>query len=159
MKQNIAATVRALVEPAMTEMGYSVWDVTFYKEGQEQILEVELENDDVFSIEDCQKASHVINPILDEADPIEQAYNLQVQSPGIKRELCRDFHFECYLGEKIQVRLIKAFEGKREYKGTLIDYDNDSVTIAIDEETEMNILKKEASWIKADDFEGIGNID
>ena len=96
---------------------------------------------------------------LDEADPIEQAYNLQVQSPGIERELCRDFHFECYLGEKIQVRLIKAFEGKREYKGILIDYDNDSVTIAIDEETEMNILKKEASWIKADDFGGIGSID
>ena len=73
MKQNIAATVRALVEPVMAEMDYSVWDVTFYKEGQEQILEVELEGKNGFSLEDCQKASNTINPLLDEADPIEQA--------------------------------------------------------------------------------------
>ena len=58
------------------------------------------------------------------------------------------------MGEKIMIRLIKAFEGKRDYKGVLTAFDDESVTIALDEETELNVNKKEASWIKADDFGG-----
>ena len=143
----------------ITLSGLILWDVKFVKEGARWYLRITIDKEDGVGIDDCVNMHHAIDGPLDEADPIEQAYNLQVQSPGIERELSRDFHFDCYLGEKIQVRLIKAFEGKREYKGILIDYDNDSVTIAIDEETEMNILKKEASWIKADDFGGIGDIE
>ena len=97
---------------------------------------------------------HAIDGPLDELDPIDQSYNLQVQSPGIERELTRDFHFERYLGQKVWVRLIKAFEGSRDYKGILNSYDDESVSISLDEETEIKILKKEASWIKADDFGG-----
>ena len=63
------------------------------------------------------------------------------------------------MGEKIMVRLIKAFEGKRDYNCILTAFDKEGVTIALDEETELNIKYKEASWIKADDFEGIGDID
>ena len=159
MKKNTASVVWDIAQPIADELGLILWDVKFVKEGARWYLRITIDKEDGVSIDDCVNMHHAIDGPLDEADPIEQAYNLQVQSPGIERELCRDFHFDCYLGEKIQVRLIKAFEGKREYKGILIDYDNDSVTIAIDEETEMNILKKEASWIKADDFNGIGNIE
>ena len=156
---NTVKIVWDIVEPLAKELGFSIWDVRFLKEGSQWYLRVFIDKEGGVGIDDCVDLSHAIDGPIDEANPIEQAYNLQVQSPGIERELCRDFHFECYLGEKIQVRLIKAFEGKREYKGILIDYDSDSVTIAIDDETEMNILKKEASWIKADDFDGIGDID
>ena len=117
-------------------------------------MRITIDKDGGVGIDDCVALHRAIDGPLDEADPIEQSYNLQVQSPGIERELTRDFHFERYMGEKIMIRLIKAFEGKRDYKGVLTAFDDESVTIALDEETELNVNKKEASWIKADDFGG-----
>ncbi len=131
MKQNIAATVRALVEPVMAEMDYSVWDVTFYKEGQEQILEVELEGKDGFSLEDCQKASNTINPLLDEADPIEQAYSLIVSGAGLTRVLRTDEHLERAVKEgwNTEIKLFTAFNGSKEYNGVITAFDKDTVTV------------------------------
>ena len=149
MKQNIAATVRALVEPSMTEMGYSVWDVTFYKEGQEQILEVELENDDVFSIEDCQKASHVINPILDEADPIEQAYSLIVSGAGLTRGLRSDEHIDRAVKEgwNTELKLFAAVNGTKELAGVLTAFDKDTVTVG-ETKIERKMISKMTSILE-----------
>ncbi len=159
MKKNTAAVVWDIAKPIADELGLILWDVKFVKEGARWYLRITIDKEDGVTIDDCVDMHHAIDKPLDDADPIEQAYNLQVQSPGIERELNRDFHFEAYMGEKIMVRLIKAFEGKREYKGILTSYDKEGVTIALDEETELNIKYKEASWIKADDFEGIGSFE
>ena len=149
MKQNIAAAVRTLVEPAMTEMGYSVWDVTFYKEGQEQILEVELENDDVFSIEDCQKASHVINPILDEADPIEQAYALIVSGAGLTRVLRSDEHIDRAVKEgwNTELKLFAAVNGTKELAGVITAFDKDTVTVG-ETKIERKMISKMTSILE-----------
>lgn len=154
MKKNTAAVVWDIAKPIADELGLILWDVKFLKEGTRWYLRITIDKEDGVGIDDCVAMHHAIDSPLDEADPIEQAYNLQVQSPGIERELCRDFHYEAYLGEKIQIRLIKAFEGQREYKGILTDYDKEGVTIALNDETELNVKYKEASWIKADDFGG-----
>ncbi len=159
MKKNTATVVWELAKPVADELGLVLWDVKFLKEGNRWYLRITIDKEGGVTIDDCVNMHHAIDGPLDEADPIEQAYNLQVQSPGIERELTRDFHFEAYMGEKIMVRLIKAFEGTRDYKGILTGFDNESVTIALNEETELNVKFKEASWIKADDFEGIGDIE
>lgn len=154
MKKNTAAVVWDIAKPIADSLGLILWDVKFLKEGSKWYLRITIDKDGGVGIDDCVALHRAIDGPLDEADPIEQSYNLQVQSPGIERELTRDFHFEHYMGEKIMIRLIKAFEGKRDYKGVLTAFDDDSVTIALDEETELNVNKKEASWIKADDFGG-----
>lgn len=157
MKKNTASVVWDIAEPIAEKLGLILWDVRFQKEGTRWYLRITIDKAGGVTIDDCVNMHHAIDGPLDEADPIEQSYNLQVQSPGIERELTRDFHFECYLGEKVQVRLIKAFENQREYKGILTGYDKESVTLALNEETEINIKYKEASWIKADDFGGFEN--
>lgn len=157
MKKNTASVVWDIAEPIAEKLGLILWDVRFLKEGTRWYLRITIDKEGGVTIDDCVNMHHAIDAPLDEADPIEQSYNLQVQSPGIERELTRDFHFECYLGEKVQVRLIKAFENQREYKGILTAYDKESVTLALNEETEINIKYKEASWIKADDFGGFEN--
>lgn len=131
MKQNIAAVVRALVEPAMAELGYSVWDVTFYKEGSEQILEVELEGKDGFSLEDCQKASNTVNPLLDEADPIEQAYSLIVSGAGLTRILRTDEHIQRAADEgwNTEIKLFAAVNGSKEKTGVITGFTKDTVTV------------------------------
>ena len=153
MKTNTVSVVWDIAKPLADSLGLILWDVKFLKEGSKWYLRIIIDKDGGVSIDDCVDMHHAIDKPLDDADPIQQSYNLQVQSPGVERELTRDFHFEAYLGEKVMVRLIKAFDGKRDYNGILTDYDNDSITIALNEETELNIKKKEASFIKADDFE------
>ncbi|MCR4594283.1 MAG: ribosome maturation factor RimP [Clostridiales bacterium] len=154
MKKNTASLVWDLALPIAESLGLILWDVRFLKEGNRWYLRITVDKDGGVSIDDCVDMHHAIDGPLDELDPIDQSYNLQVQSPGIERELTRDFHFERYLGQKVWVRLIKAFEGSRDYRGILSSYDDESVSIYLDEETEIRILKKEASWIKADDFGG-----
>lgn len=154
MKKNTAAVVWDIAKPIAESLGLILWDVKFLKEGTKWYLRITIDKEGGVTIDDCVNMHHAIDKPLDEADPIEQSYNLQVQSPGIERELTRDFHFEAYLGENVWVRLIKPYEGVRDFKGVLLSYDSESVTISPDGETEINIEKKEASFIKADDFGG-----
>ena len=95
---NTAAAVRALAEPIAAQLGLSVWDVTFTKEGAQWYLRIYIDKPDGVDIDDCERMTRAIDPVLDEADPIEDAYLLEVSSPGIERELTRADHFELCRG-------------------------------------------------------------
>ena len=145
--------VRGLAQPLAAELGLTLWDVTFTKEGAEWYLRIFIDKDGGVSIDDCVDMTHAINGPLDEADPIEQAYCLEVSSPGIERELVRDEHFLSNIGEKIKVKMIRPVEGKREFSGVLESFDDGSITIRCDDESGITFTKKEASWVKLDDFD------
>ena len=149
---NTVKTVWEIVEPFAQELGLRIWDVRFLKEGSSWYLRIFIDKDGGVSIDDCVDLTHAINKPLDEADPIEQAYFLEVSSPGVERDLVRDEHFEAYIGEKIKVKMIRPIEGKREFSGILSDYSDGNITISLDEGG-FTFTKKEASWIKVDDFE------
>lgn len=153
-KKNTVALVWEIAEPIAKELGLELWDVRFQKEGANWFLRIFIDKEGGINIDDCVNMSHAIDGPLDELDPIEQSYSLQVSSPGIERELIRDFHFERFLGERVMVRFIHAYEGKRDYNGTLIDYDNGDVTVELDDGVGLNFNKKEASYVKLDDFGG-----
>ena len=149
---NTVKTVWEIVEPFAQELGLRIWDVRFLKEGSSWFLRIFIDKDGGVSIDDCVDLTHAINKPLDEADPIEQAYFLEVSSPGVERDLVRDEHFAAYIGEKIKVKMIRPIEGKREFSGILSDYSDGNITISLDEGG-FTFTKKEASWIKVDDFE------
>ena len=150
---NTVKTVWDIVEPFADELGLRIWDVRFLKEGANWYLRIFIDKDGGVSIDDCVDLTHAINKPLDEADPIEQAYFLEVSSPGVERDLVRDEHFLQNIGEKIKVKMIRPIEGKREFSGILENYDGGNVTLRADGESCINFTKKEASWIKLDDFD------
>ncbi len=153
MAKNTVAVVWDIAQPIAEELGLILWDVCFEKEGANYYLRIFIDKEDGIGIDDCVNMSHALDGPLDEADPIDRQYNLQVSSPGIERKLTRDFHFDYAMGEKVIVRLIRPFEGKREFKGVLIDYtENGEVTIQIDEDNTMTAEKKEIAFVKLDDF-------
>lgn len=149
---NTVAAVRSIVEPIAEQLGLSIWDVRFLKEGTQWYLRIFIDKQGGVSIDDCVDMTHAINGPLDEADPIEQAYLLEVSSPGIERELTRPEHFEKCIGEKIMVKTIRPVDGKREFKGVLEGYDEGNVTLRSEDESGLTFTKKEVSWIKLDDF-------
>ena len=150
---NTVKIVWDIVEPFAEELGLKIWDVRFLKEGSSWFLRIFIDKDGGVSIDDCVDLTHAINKPLDEADPIEQAYFLEVSSPGVERDLVRDEHFTAYIGEKIKVKMIRPVEGKREFSGILADYSDGNITISLGDEVGFTFTKKEASWIKVDDFD------
>lgn len=153
-KKNTVGLVWEIAEPIAKELGLTLWDVRFQKEGANWFLRIFIDKPGGINIDDCVNMSHAIDGPLDELDPIEQSYSLQVSSPGIERELIRDFHFEQFLGENVTVRFIHAYEGKRDYKGVLVGYDNGNVTVELEDGRGLSFNKKEASFVKLDDFGG-----
>lgn len=150
---NTVKTVWELAQPIAQSLGLRLWDVRFLKEGSQWYLRIFIDKDGGVGIDDCVDMTHAINGPLDEADPIEQAYCLEVSSPGVERELVRDEHFLSNIGEKIKVKTIRPIEGKREFSGILEAYEGGNVTLRCEDEGGFTFTKKEASWIKLDDFD------
>lgn len=144
-----------LCQPIIEEMGILIWDIRYVKEGADYFLRVFIDKPDGIGIEDCEKVSRAINDPLDALDPIENAYCLEVCSPGIERELVRDEHFMQFIGADIMIKMHKPIEGiGKDFAGVLKDYDNGMVTISDHSgENEVTINKKDAVWIKLDDFD------
>ncbi len=121
--RGIADRVRGIIQPTADELGYYLWDVEYVKEGADHILRVTIDNDEGITIDDCERMTRAIDPVLDEYDPIEDSYLLEVSSPGIERELTRDDHFALCAGEKVEVRLFAPVNGSRVWVGILGDVD------------------------------------
>jgi len=150
---NVTAAVRQLAEPIAAELGVEIWDIRFLKEGADWFLRIFIDKEGGIGINDCENFSRAIDAPLDELDPIEQAYCLEVCSPGIERDLTRPEHFEKYKGADIKVKLIRPLDGVRDFCGVLEDYDGNSIVLRLDDGNAMNINKKETSFIKLDDFD------
>ncbi|MGN1419272.1 MAG: ribosome maturation factor RimP [Acutalibacteraceae bacterium] len=150
---NTVAAVRSIVEPIASQLGLEIWDIRFLKEGSQWYLRIFIDKDGGVSIDDCVDLTHAINEPLDKADPIEQAYCLEVSSPGVERELIRPEHFEKYVGAKIMVKMIRPIDGKREFKGILESFDDGNITLRTGDGSGFTFTKKETSWIKLDDFD------
>ncbi|MCQ2450439.1 MAG: ribosome maturation factor RimP [Clostridia bacterium] len=128
----IADKVFELIEETVNAQGVELWDVRFVKEGVSHYLRVFIDKPGGVDINDCTNVSHAIDPIIDEADPIDVSYYLEVSSPGLNRELTREKHFKAMLTKPITVKLYKAFEGQKQISGKLIDYD-DGPTVLLDD--------------------------
>ena len=109
-----------LCQPIVEGFGLSLWDVRYVKEGADRFLRVYIDKPEGIDINDCENVSRAINGPLDELDPIEEAYCLEVCSPGIERELIRDEHFMQFIGADIMVKMLRPIDGiGREFKGVL----------------------------------------
>lgn len=130
MAKNIAAAVRELVAPVATEMGYILWDVEFLREGATNILRITIDREGGVGIDDCEKLHRAVDPLLDEADLIEQSYCLEVSSPGLGRQIKNSFQAGLYIGEEVELRLFAPDDtGRKILRGVMTDYTDGTVTV------------------------------
>lgn len=129
MKKSVRETVREAVQPTITELGYHIWDITYSKVGADYHLEITIDSPNGINIEDCEKVHRAIDPILDECDPIEGFYYLDVSSPGVERELRTEEHISRSIGEKVRAKLFAQKDGKRVVTGVLSAFEEGKITI------------------------------
>lgn len=149
-KPNTAGVCEALAAPVAAEMGLTIWDVAFEKEGAGWYLRYFVDTPDGVTIDECEAFSRRMSDLLDEADPIAQGYCLEVSSPGVERRLTRGWHFRQYMGSTVLVRLIRPVEGVRDFIGELCAANeaDGSVTISLDEDLQMTFAPEETAFVR-----------
>lgn len=150
---NTISKVWEIVEPLAKQLGLEIWDIRFVKEGANHYLRIFIDKEGGVGIDDCVDLSHAIDKPLDDADPIDCSYCLEVSSTGIERELTRPEHFESRIGEPIKIKLIRAVDNQREFCGKLKSFLDGRITIVMDNSEEVSFDKKDTSWVKLDDFD------
>ena len=152
MKKSIKDTVREAIEPTVLQLGYSIWDITYSKVGADYHLEITIDSENGINIEDCEKVHRAIDPILDEVDPIETFYYLDVSSPGIERELRTDEHIALSVGERVEAKLFAQKDGARSVIGELVGLVDGEVVIRT-ADAEVSVKKNEISKLTTVYFE------
>ena len=126
-----------LLAPIAEENGVEIYDVEYLKEGSDWYLRAYIDKPEGVNIQDCENVSRALSDKLDEVDFIDDAYILEVSSPGLGRTLKKDKHLEKSLGEEVELRLYKPRDKQKEFSGILKSFDADSVIIETEEEEKV----------------------
>lgn len=127
----ITDKVTGLARPVVEEEGCSLWDVEYVREAGCWYLRIYIDKEGGVGIDDCERISRRLDPILDEADPIPDSYVFEVGSAGAERELKRPGDFEQFMGHEIEVKTYKPINGSKTFVGELAGYADGAVTVRV----------------------------
>ncbi|KKB75565.1 MULTISPECIES: ribosome maturation factor RimP [Bacillus] len=131
MSSKVVETASEMVQPILDNLQLELVDIEFVKEGQNWFLRVFIDSDDGVDIEECAKVSEALSEKLDEADPIQQNYFLEVSSPGAERPLKKEADFTKALGKNVYIKTYEPIEGNKEFEGELSAFDGETVEITV----------------------------
>ena len=143
-KENYEQKTEEILLPITEEYGFELVDVEYVKEGSTWYLRAYIDKPGGIDINDCEKVSRRLSDLLDEKDYIEDAYILEVSSPGLGRPLKKEKDFKRSMGEEVEIRTYRMIE----FTGVLTGYDADTVTIAMEDETEKTFDRSDIALIR-----------
>ena len=147
-QKGVAQTVTELAEPIANELGYILWDVEFVREGSRRILRITIDSEEGITVDDCEKMHRAMDPVLDEADPIEEAYYLEVSSPGIERDLRTDEHIFYCVGADVEVRLYAPRDGSKVFCGELLPLNEKGNIVILCGENELEFERADVAKLR-----------
>ncbi len=141
-KKRIKDIIEDMVRDFLAEHQLELYNVEFLKEGKDWFLRVYIDKtvdceEEYVGSDDCELVSRFLSERLDEEDPIEQNYYLEVSSPGLDRQLLTPYHYERYAGKLVEVKLYKAVDGSKLYEGILEGLRDGNVVITIEDKEVM----------------------
>ena len=131
-KKKITEIAAEMMADFLAKEGYELYNIEFVKEGKDWFLRVYVDmasGEGYIGTEDCEKVSRFLSEKLDEEDPIEQNYYLEVSSPGMDRPLLTKAHYERYVGSEVEIRLYKGKDGTKNIQGVLDGIEGETVTV------------------------------
>ena len=137
-----------LLTPIVESHGFELVDVEYVKEGGTWYLRAYIDKPGGIAVDDCELVSRAFSEILDEKDYIEDTYIFEVSSPGLGRPLKKEKDFKRSLGEEVEIRTYRAVDRQKEFIGILTDYDKDTVTIEMEDETKKTFERSEIALIR-----------
>lgn len=141
LSSNVIKTTEELMQPILQEKELELVDVEYVKEGQNWFLRVYIDSEDGIDIADCGAVSEQLSEKLDEADPVEEAYFLEVSSPGVERPLKSKGDFEKNVNNNVFVKLYEPIDGQKEYEGILTEFTDNMATIEYKVKTRKKLVE------------------
>ena len=142
------AKAEELVLPLVEANNFELVDVEYVKEAGTWYLRIYIDKEGGININDCELVSRAFSEILDKEDPIEDAYILEVSSPGLGRPLKKDKDFQRNLGEEVEVRTYKPINKQKEFVGLLDAWDKEKVTLQRESGEMMTIARADIALIR-----------
>lgn len=146
-REEIETKTRDLIMPVLENAGVGLYDIDYEKEGSDMYLRVYIDKEGGVTIDDCETVSRAFNGILDSEDYIEDAYIFEVSSPGLGRQLKKDIHFEKAIGMSVDVKTYKPIEKCKEFTGILKSFDQNTVTVTVDDK-DVEFIRKDIAAVK-----------
>ena len=150
MKNDALVTqIYEMVKPISDELNYEIYHIEYVKENGEYYLRIYIEKEGGITLSDCEALSRRVSDLMDEKDPIPEAYFLEVSSPGLNRTLFNEAHYKRFVGREVMVKLTKAIDGKKSIKGILKEVNEENIIVEAD--TLISIPKEK---VKSANIEG-----
>lgn len=137
-----------LLLPILADLNFELVDVEFVKEAGNWNLRAYIDKPGGITIDDCEKVSRTLSDVLDREDYIEEAYYLEVSSPGLTRPLKKAKDYDRNIGRPVDIKLFRAVEGCKEFTAILASYTDDTVCVTLEDGKELTIAKKNISLIR-----------
>ncbi|MDO4313419.1 MAG: ribosome maturation factor RimP [Eubacteriales bacterium] len=147
-RESYEQKTEAILIPIIEKHGFDLWDVEYVKEGGTWYLRAYIDKPGGIHVDDCEVVSRELSDILDEKDFIDEAYILEVSSPGLGRPLKKEKDFQKSLGKEIEIRTYRMIDRKKEFRGILREFDKNTVTIEMDDAQTKTFDKSETSLIR-----------
>lgn len=138
----------SLLLPILADFNFELVDVEFVKEAGNWYLRAYIDKPGGITIDDCEKVSRTLSDVLDREDYIEEAYYLEVSSPGLTRPLKKAKDYDRNIGRPVDIKLFRAVEGCKEFTAILASYTDDTVCVTLEDGKELTIAKKNISLIR-----------
>lgn len=147
--ESLIKEIYGIVEPMAKELNLEIYHIEYVKENGEYYLRIYIEKEGGITLNDCEALSRRVSDLMDEKDPIAEAYFLEVSSPGLNRTLFTEAHYKRFVGREVMVKLAKAIDGKKSIKGILKEVNEENIIVESD--TLISIPKEK---IKSANIEG-----
>ncbi len=138
----------SLLQPIIDAEGFELVDVEYVKEAGTWYLRAYIDKEGGITVDDCETVSRAFSDLLDQEDYIEDAYIMEVSSPGLGRPLKKEKDYKRSIGKNLEIRTYRAIDGSKEFYGILKSYDQDTVTIAEEDGAERTFEKSSISLIR-----------
>ena len=127
------AQLEEMIAPVVESMGFVFWGLEYIAQGRHTTLRIYIDHENGINVDDCAAVSRQISAVMDVEDPIAQEYTLEVSSPGMDRPLFTLEHYQRYVGEWVDLRLRLPFEGRRKFKGVMVNIEGQDIVVRVDQ--------------------------
>ncbi len=146
-RENYESQAEKLIMPLMEANNFELVDIEYVKEGGNNYLRAYIDKEGGITINDCEKVSRAFSDLLDEKDFIDEAYIMEVSSPGLGRQLKKDKDYQRSIGKEVDIKLFKALNKQKEFTGVLENFDADNFYIRAEDEL-ITFKRAEVAIIK-----------
>ena len=147
-REEYESRTEAFLLPVLAEHNFELWDVEYVKEAGTWYLRAYIDKEGGIAVDDCEVISRILSDWLDQTDFIEDSYILEVSSPGLGRTLKKEKHLSKSIGMEVELKTFKPVNGSKDFEGVLKAFDNDTLTLTVEDDQDLVFQRKDIAVIK-----------